>query len=67
MYVGCFFDRTISNSPQIISRISSTKKLISFILEFLDFFVYEELWKNNRIFCKKDIFKHFGTLIIVLD
>ena len=52
LYVGCFSDRTISSSPQIISRISSTKKLISFILEFLDFFVYGELWKNNRIFCK---------------
>ena len=52
LYVGCSFDRTISSSPQIISRISSTKKLISFILEVFDFFVYKELWKNNHIFCK---------------
>ncbi|XP_050275226.1 uncharacterized protein LOC126717498 isoform X3 [Quercus robur] len=52
MQSGSFSGRTISTSPQIISCISSTRKLISFILEFLDFFVYEELWKNNRIFCK---------------
>ena len=52
LYVGCSSDRTISSSPQIISRILSTRKRISFILEFLDFFVYRELWKNNCISCK---------------
>ena len=67
LYVGCSFGPTISNSPKIVSHILSTKQLISFILVFVDFFVYKELWKNNRIFCKKDIFKHFATLIIVLD
>ena len=52
LYAGCSSDRTISSSPQIISCILSTRKRISFILEFLDFFVYRELWKNNRISCK---------------
>ena len=67
LYVGCSFGPTISNSPKVVSHILSTKQLISFILVFVDFFVYKELWKNNRIFCKKDIFKHFAILIIVLD
>ncbi|XP_050249194.1 sec-independent protein translocase protein TATA, chloroplastic-like [Quercus robur] len=40
----------IEQSPTLPK--SSTKKVISFILEFLDFFVYRELRKNNRIFCK---------------
>jgi len=34
LYVGCSSDPTISNSPKIISYISSTKLLISFMLVF---------------------------------
>ena len=52
LYVGCSFGSTISSSPKIVSHIPSTKQLISYILVFVDFFVYKELWKNNRIFCK---------------
>ena len=52
LYVGHSSGPTISNSPKIISYISSTKLLISFMLVFDGFFVYKELHLNNHIFWK---------------
>ncbi|KAL4609751.1 hypothetical protein ACB092_08G004000 [Castanea dentata] len=46
----CSFGRTFSKSAKIVSRILSTKQLISFILVFEDFFVNKELWKNEAAF-----------------